>query len=549
MRHILSLIFFLTPLLSINSQNTVGTILNTDQALNGYTLFAPLISTETYLINNCGEIVNQWSSSYTPAASVYLLENGDLLRTCKIPNNDINFDGIGGRIEKYDWDNNLIWSYEYTSSTYSLHHDIYPLPSGNILMLAVTVVNENDAIQMGRDPSTISEGKIYNEQIIEVEPVGTNSGNIVWEWNITDHLIQDFDSTKDNFGIVSDNPQLLNFNYIGISENEARWLHMNSLQYNEDLDQIIISSRMLSELYIIDHSTSTAEAAGHSGGIYGKGGDFLYRWGNPIAYNQGTESDQQLFQQHKPHWIPDNLIDGGKIMIFNNGYSRSPSYSQLFIIDPPMDSPGVYSYTADTAYGPSSPDYIYQDPVDPINFYSPIVSSGQRLSNGNILICEGVSGYFFEIDANDTIVWEYISPVTSSGILSQGDNSDAPEVNNIVFRAEKFAPDYPAFTGRDLTPGVPVELDPIPGNCELVSVAEEPVYKASVFPNPVKDFLSVNSERPLQKIEIYSFMGKLIKSDAENNRINLVELSDGVYYVKIFFSKGFVTKKIIKMSH
>ena len=87
----------------------------------------------------------------------------------------------------------------------------------------------------------------------------------------------------------------------------------------------------MNEIYIIDHSTSTAEAATSSGGIYNKGGDFLYRWGNPQAYRQGDQNDQKLFGQHYPHWIPDGLADAGKLILFNNGFSRTPSFSEVFI--------------------------------------------------------------------------------------------------------------------------------------------------------------------------------------------------------------------------
>ena len=65
------------------------------------------------------------------------------------------------------------------------------------------------------------------------------------------------------------------------------------------LDQIVLSNHNLSEIWIIDHSTTTLEAASHSGGNSGKGGDLLYRWGNPQAYDQGTGADQLLnHQQH-----------------------------------------------------------------------------------------------------------------------------------------------------------------------------------------------------------------------------------------------------------
>ena len=80
-----------------------------------------------------------------------------------------------------------------------------------------------------------------------------------------------------------------------------------------DLDQIIFSVHNFSRFWIIDHSTSTAEAAGHKGGKSGKGGDILYRWGNPRGYAAGTKKDQTLFAQHNVHWIRKGLPGRGVI--------------------------------------------------------------------------------------------------------------------------------------------------------------------------------------------------------------------------------------------
>jgi hypothetical protein len=82
---------------------------------------------------------------------------------------------------------------------------------------------------------------------------------------------------------------------------------VNSVSYNAKLDQILISVRSFNEFWIIDHSVTTKEAAGHTGGRSGKGGDLLYRWGNPSAYRAGKTSDQKLFAQHDAHWIPEGL--------------------------------------------------------------------------------------------------------------------------------------------------------------------------------------------------------------------------------------------------
>jgi len=542
-RHIKILfIIICLPLISIFGQNTVGTLLNTANALNGYTLFT--FKKETFLINNCGEIINQWSSDFIAGKSVSLLENGNLLRTGVIPNpNNIFLPGIGGKIELFDWNGNLIWQYEYSTNNAVQHHDVLPLPNGNILMLAISVLSETQAIQMGRNPSNLLDSELFNEQIIELKPIGTNNADIVWEWNMKDHLIQDFDNTKDNFGVVSENPQLLNINYLGTSNGAANWLHANAIYYNEQLDQIILSTRQLSEFYIIDHSTTTSEAASSSGGIYQKGGDILYRWGNPAAYMQGTASNQKLFGQHSPRWIDTGLVDAGKIILFNNGLGRTPHFSEIYIINPPTSTPGVYTYIANTAYGPENPDYIYISSPN-TNLYSPILSNAQRLSNGNIFICEGTSGHFFEIDANENIVWEYINPVGGNGILSQGDNPQLS--NNVVYRAKKYDVNYPAFNGRDLTPGLPIELNPDLSQCSILGVNNIGIENILTFPNPVSDILYINSPSPISNIKVYTILGKMVKKSFDKNQVDLHNLIAGIYIVKLTIGEKIFIKKIIK---
>ena len=290
----------------------------------------------------------------------------------------------------------------------------------------------------------MTEQDVFPESIIEINP---STDKIVWERHSWDHLIQDYDETKANYGMVSEHPERIDINYLpGITNPD--WLHFNAVDYNATLDQIVISTPRFNEIWIIDHSTTTAEAASSNGGLYGKGGDLLYRWGNPQAYGQGTASDQQLFFQHDPNWIPDGYLDEGKIIIYNNraGDAVGQNYSTVNIIQPPIDGSGNYIYNGG-AYEPLVPDWTYTA-SPPSDFFSRIISGAQRLRNGNTIICEGIRGRFFEVDPDGNTVWEYVSPVDQTGVVAQGTTPD----NRNVFRVLRYAPDFLGLAGRDLTP-------------------------------------------------------------------------------------------------
>ncbi|WP_298903643.1 aryl-sulfate sulfotransferase [uncultured Psychroserpens sp.] len=545
------LLVSLTLLFYFNSsaQNTLGTTFITEDVFEAFTLYT--VNTKSYLLNNCGEVINEWTSAYLPGNAVYLLPNGNLLRAGRLADgsSDISLGGQGGIIELYNWDGDLLWSYVYNTNTFRQHHDVFPMPNGNVLILAVKTITDTEAIDEGRNPALLADTRLYMEEIFEVEPVGTNQANVVWEWNIKDHLIQDFDNTKANFGDVSANPGKMDINFLNGGSGGENWLHFNSIQYYENFDQIVISSRNLSEVLIIDHSTTTAEAATSSGGNSGRGGDFVYRWGNPQSYQQGTATDRILYGQHYPHYIADGLTDEGKIILFNNGNGREPNFSEVLIIDPPVSDTGIYSYTPDTAYGPLAADYTYSDlPADPTadsDFYSAIVSSAQRLPNGNTLICEGRTGEIFEIDASDTIVWEYQNPISNADGTSyiQG---EAPPVNGLVFRAIKYAPDYPAFVGRDLTPGAPLEQNPDLTACFNLSVDDFEITEISIHPNPATDYINVTSTSNIDKIELYSVLGKKVHEVNDVDTMNLSNFNSGIYFVRLYSGNNSISKKIIK---
>jgi hypothetical protein len=254
------------------------------------------------------------------------------------------------------------------------------------------------------------------DHIIEVEPTGPTSGNIVWEWHIWDHLIQDYDSSKTNYGSVADHPELVDINYGELNSLISDWLHSNSIDYNEEFDQILLSVRNFNEIWVIDHSTTTAEAASHTGGYGGKGGDLLYRWGNPETYRAGTTDDEKLFSQHDATWIKSGCPGEGNILIFNNGLNRPDGhYSTVDEITPPVNDNGEYYLEPGSSYGPESLTWSYVG-SPPGSFYSAGISGAQRLTDGNTLICNGMAGKFFEVTPNGITIWQYVNPYPDPGM-------------------------------------------------------------------------------------------------------------------------------------
>jgi sugar lactone lactonase YvrE/formylglycine-generating enzyme required for sulfatase activity len=441
---------------------TVGLLLNTTNAYPGYTLVAPKHYTNTYLINNDGQVVRSWASAYVPGQSAHLLTNGHLLRSCYISGN-LTGGGEGGRVEEYDWLGNMVWEYDCATSTNMSHHDIMPLPNGNVLLLMVEKRTYAEVLAAGFNPALLhpdvaGNGYMMPDCVIEVEPIRPSGGKIVWQWRVWDHLIQDFAPLKNNYGVVAAHPELVDVN--GWAENGTImpfWNHMNSIDYNPDLDQIMLSVRGSCELWVIDHSTTTAEASGHAGGLSGKGGDLLYRWGNPATYN--AAGSQMLFDQHDAQWIRPGCPGAGNILVFNNGLGRN--YSSVDEIVPPaIDGNGNYARVAGQAYLPSALAWTYAA-TPATSMYSEAISGCQRLPNGNTLICDGTHGELKEVTTSGQIVWRYTGPVENTGPMTQGDTASLDIRNhqyNAVFKVRRYPVDYAGLQGKDLTPRGTVEI-------------------------------------------------------------------------------------------
>jgi Arylsulfotransferase (ASST)/Dockerin type I domain len=491
----LCFLLILLPIMASDAQDhTVGLFKNDTASFQGYTLFNPISSDVTYLIDNYGRLINSWESDYKPRLMVYLLKDGSLLRTTRITEEG----GTYGGVEKIAWDGTVEWDFPYYSDDFNQHHDIEPLPNGNVLILATEDIPRDTAIAHGRDPSLLVGSILSPEYIVEIQPTGPTSGLVVWEWHLWDHIIQDYDSTKLNYGVIADHPELMDLNYVYNTVTD--WVHANAIMYNPDLDQIVICLRHINEFWIIDHSTTTEEAANHTGGNNGRGGDILYRWGNPQVYDAGTEDDRKLYFQHDAQWIPSGFPGEGNILVFNNGFTRpGGNYSNVEEIVTTVDSNGHYIQPAQgIAHGPDEAVWIYKaDPTS--NFYSSNISGAQRLPNGNTLVCSGKQSRFFEVSPAGEIVWEYINPISDNQPLNQGDPVSSSTQN--IFRCLRYSHDFMVATGQDLTSGSSIELYNITFS-NLIHFPEEPSVSDSIIFTA-----TINSNNPLVSAELYLDLG------------------------------------------
>lgn len=510
---------------------TIGLLFTNNNASDGYTLFTPLSNTQAYLINNCGEKINEWTFTELPNATCYLLQNGTLLRAGDT------------HLEIRDWDNTLLWRYDLTANGLNQSHDIEPLPNGNILCVVRDTYSDTEIIAKGKDPLKVDQN-IDLDKIVEIKPVGANSAEIVWEWKFIDHLIQDYDNTKPNFGIIENHPERIDINYTdpNVSTLDIGFTHVNAIDYNANLDQIIISARDLNEIYIIDHSTTTIEASGSTGGNSNLGGNILWRWGNPHAYKRGGTQDQKLFLQHDVKWVASSYLDEGKISVFNNGDSNVRPYSSIHLITPVINN-NTFTKTNNT-FNPVDFDWSWSGSIMGKVMFEARRSGTHALPNGNFIICETSSGRVSEITKTGDLVWTYRNP-TGTIIFNQFDT--VSQNSNAIFRAEKYPSNYAGFSGKDLTPkGIIENENSLSNNCITLSNYEYEITNLKIT-NPVtNNTLKFNQITALDTIKIIDMNGRTV-FNAKNflNDYLPITVTSGVYIIELKKENSIKRLKII----
>jgi len=474
-----------------------GLRMNEPGAFDGLTIIQPLRSKDVHLVDMDGKVVHTWKTAYPPGAWLHFMPNGNLLRGGhKEDQARFHGGGVGGVIQELDWDGKVVWEFELATDERRLHHDFVPLPNGNLLAIAWEYHAKEEAIAHGRDAEKAEDVGLWPDMILEVKPAKTRGGEIVWSWHAWDHLVQDRDPAKPGYGKLDQFPGRIDINadhryekkeetpeekkkredlaaqmkklgYTGGDAGDAPpdggppkdgkpggppppqepsgdFMHTNAVAYLPIEDLIVFSSPHLSELFVIDHSTTTKEAAGDTGGRRGHGGELLWRWGNPRNYGMGTAGDQKSFYQHDPEWIPGRTEGELRILFFNNVNKKAgeKDFSSVDELVLPFVQEKGFVRDANKAFGPKELVWSYSDPG---NFLSEFISGAQRLPNGDTLICEGKAGRVFEVTENGRTVWEYLNPLGGELEPSKQGGKAPPHA---LFRAVRIPKNHPGLKGH-----------------------------------------------------------------------------------------------------
>ena len=527
------------------------------QQWGNYTLYSTMQGTTSYLIDTLNANFKTWTHASTDKTcySSYLTPGGTLVRSVAKTGTSFSGGPICGKIQKVDFSGAVIWDFVWSTANEVSHHDHHVMPNGNVLLISYDRKTAAEATTAGSTTAI----EMWPDEIVEIQPTGATTGTVVWEWKLWDHLVQNVNAAGANYqSSIVNNPQLMNINY----KTTKDWVHMNGIDYNPILDQIVVSSHNLNEWWVIDHSTTTAEAASHTGGKGGKGGDFLYRWGNPAAY--GATGTAVLNVTHDAHWIPEGSPNAGRLVGFNNK-GVSATQSSIDQINVPISG---YNYT----YGTPA-TYTQRHPC---NGYSSNMGSSDQLPNGNMLVCVATQGDIYEIDPAGTSIWT--KSVTGSVPQAHRYNScyvtnAAPATPTITVNGSQLqstsATTYQWYlNGVQISGATSQNYTPTQSGYYLVRITDANgcVYMYShdvnftmnginendafsvvnVFPNPSAGTFSISNTGLLgnnYNIKVNDALGNTVLNGNNLSSIVLSGFGNGVYSVAISTEKGEVLNR------
>ncbi|MFC1535510.1 aryl-sulfate sulfotransferase, partial [Thermodesulfobacteriota bacterium] len=427
---------------------TGTTIYNPDKCWNGYTVF-PAREVGAALIDMNGQVLQLWQG--LNGFPNKLLPGGYIMSSTGLRSSKHGYQDHTDLVQ-VDWDGKIIWRFDHHELIEDpdeeprwmarQHHDFQREgnPVGYFIPGMEPKVSEGNTLILchrNLHNSKISDKLLLDDVFLEVDW----EGNIVWEWVCSEH----FDELE--FSEVALNAMARNPNFHNIGVGFGDWAHINSLsllgpnRWHESgdtrfhPDNIVFSSRQSNIIAIIDK----------------KSGKVVWKIGPDYDVTRELRDLGWIIGPHHAHIIPKGLPGEGNLMLFDNGgfagYGNpNPGstsglnyalrdYSRVLEIDP-ISLEVIWQYTPKEAE--------CAPPANAYQFYSPLVSSAQRLPNGNTMITVGCGGTMIEITPEHELVWEYISPYFS-----------IKRHTNLVYRAYRVPYDW--VPQLDTPEEVPVE--------------------------------------------------------------------------------------------
>lgn len=397
---------------------TGATVYNPAKAWSGYTVFQAG-DEGVVLIDMSGKEVHLWQGLIGFPAKI--LPGGYVLGSTG--RRDPKF-GIQDNVDlvQVDWDGNVVWKYNsyehiedpgYEPLWYARQHHDYQREGNPVGYYAPGLepsANSGKTLILAHknlhNPQ-ISDKQLLDDTIIEVDW----EGKIIWEWAASDHFDElGFDEAARN--VLFRDPNTRSFGDLGGGVGD--WLHINSASYvgpNKFYDQgderfhpdnIIWDAREANIIAITDKRT----------------GAIVWRLGPDYSLPE-VQHIGWIIGQHHAHIIPKGLPGEGNLLVFDNGGwggyglpNPSSPFGQKNALRDHSRVLEINPVTLEIEWQYTSAEAGFSVPTDSYKFYSPYISSAQRLPNGNTLITEGSNGRLFEVTAAHELVWEYISPYT-----------------------------------------------------------------------------------------------------------------------------------------
>lgn len=413
------------------------TVYDSEKCWSGYNL-VPLINDGVLLFDMNGNEIRRWTMQAMPAK---LLPGGYVMGTSGFRHPDYGMqDGVD--LIEIDYDGNLVWKFDHLQYIDDpgrdrrwmarQHHDYqregnpvgYYVPGmdakpleGNTLILAHQTIHN----------PKISDKKLLDDVMIEVDW----EGNILWKWSVSAHFDElGFDEAAKNVlfrdpnlrsadGGVGDYLHVNCMSYLGPN----KWYDAGDMRFKPD--NIIFDCREANILAILDKET----------------GAIVWRIGPDFNATPQLRKLGWIIGQHHFHMIPKGLPGEGNLLVFDNGgwggYGTPNPGSKIGAKNAQRDYSRVLEFdpvTLEVRWKLTPKELGHAIPTDASKFYSPYVSSVQRLPNGNTLVDEGSDGRVIEVTPEHEIVWEWISPYYTH-------NQTGPK-ENMLYRAYRYPYSY-----------------------------------------------------------------------------------------------------------